>query len=32
MRKSKFALRLQSPLLQEARKLVEAEGVALNQT
>jgi hypothetical protein len=31
MRKSNFALRLQSSLLDEARKLAEAEGVALNQ-
>ena len=31
MRKSNFALRLQPSLLQEARKLAEAEGVALNQ-
>jgi hypothetical protein len=31
MRKSNFALRLQSSLLEEARKLAEAEGVALNQ-
>ena len=29
MRKSNFALRLQPSLLQEARKLAEAEGVAL---
>ena len=31
MRKSNFALRLQSSLLDEARKVAEAEGVALNQ-
>ena len=31
MRKSNFALRLQPSLLDEARKLAEAEGVALNQ-
>jgi hypothetical protein len=31
MRKSNFALRLQTSLLDEARKLAEAEGVALNQ-
>jgi hypothetical protein len=31
MRKSNFALRLQPSLLEEARKLTEAEGVALNQ-
>lgn len=31
MRKSNFALRLQPSLLKEARKLAEAEGVALNQ-
>jgi hypothetical protein len=31
MRKSNFALRLQTSLLEEARKLAEAEGVALNQ-
>ena len=31
MRKSNFALRLQPPLLAEARKVAEAEGVALNQ-
>src|SRR5437016_14272748 len=31
MRKSNFALRLQPSLLNEARKLAEAEGVALNQ-
>ena len=31
MRKSNFALRLQPSLLGEARKLAEAEGVALNQ-
>ena len=30
MRKSNFALRLQPSLLQEARKLAESEGVALN--
>jgi hypothetical protein len=30
MRKSNFAPRLQSSLLDEARKLAEAEGVALN--
>ena len=30
MRKSNFALRLQPSLLDEARKLAEAEGVALN--
>jgi hypothetical protein len=29
MRKSNFALRLQPSLLEEARKLAEAEGVAL---
>jgi hypothetical protein len=31
MRKSNFALRLQPALLDEARKVAEAEGVALNQ-
>jgi hypothetical protein len=31
MRKSNFALRLQPALLEEARKLAESEGVALNQ-
>ena len=31
MRKSNFALRLQPSLLELARKLVEGEGVALNQ-
>jgi len=31
MKKSKFALRLQKSLLEEARKLAESEGVALNQ-
>lgn len=31
MRRSNFALRLQPSLLREARKLAEAEGVALNQ-
>ena len=31
MRKSNFALRLQPSLLEEARKLAEAEGVPLNQ-
>ena len=31
MRKSNFALRLQPSLLEEARKLAEAEGVTLNQ-
>jgi hypothetical protein len=31
MRKSNFALRLQRSLLDEARKVAEAEGVALNQ-
>lgn len=31
MRKSNFALRLQPSLLNEARKLAEQEGVALNQ-
>lgn len=31
MRKSNFALRLQPSLLEEARKLAEQEGVALNQ-
>jgi len=31
MRKSNFALRLQPSLLDEARKLSEIEGVALNQ-
>ena len=31
MRKSNFALRLQPSLLEVARKLAEAEGVALNQ-
>ncbi len=31
MRKSNFALRLQASLLDEARKLAETEGVALNQ-
>ena len=31
MRKSNFALRLQPSLLDEARRLAEEEGVALNQ-
>ena len=31
MRKRNFALRFQPSLLEEARKLAEAEGVALNQ-
>ena len=31
MRRSTFALRLQPSLLDEARKLAESEGVALNQ-
>ena len=31
MRKSNFALRLQASLLEEVRKVAEAEGVALNQ-
>jgi hypothetical protein len=31
MRKSNFALRLQPSLLDEARKLAEDQGVALNQ-
>lgn len=31
MRKSNVALRLQSSLLEEARKVAETEGVALNQ-
>ncbi len=31
MRKSNVALRLQPSLLEEARKLAKAEGVALNQ-
>lgn len=31
MRKSNFALRLQPSLFEEARKLADAEGVALNQ-
>ena len=31
MRKSNFALRLQSSLMEEARKLAMKEGVALNQ-
>jgi hypothetical protein len=31
VRKSNFALRLQPSLLEEARKLAEAEGVALNR-
>ena len=31
MRKSNFALRLQPALLEEVRKLAQAEGVALNQ-
>ena len=31
MRKSNFALRLQPSLLEEARRLAEQEGVALNQ-
>ena len=31
MRRSNFALRLQPSLMDEARKLAEAEGVALNQ-
>jgi HicB family len=30
-KKSNFALRLQPSLLEEARKLAQAEGVALNQ-
>lgn len=30
-RKSNFALRLQPSLLEEARKVAESEGVALNQ-
>ena len=30
MRKSNFALRLQPPLLDETRKLAEAEGVRLS--
>ncbi len=31
MKQSNFALRLQPSLLEEARKVAEAEGVALNQ-
>jgi hypothetical protein len=31
MRRSNFALRLQPSLLEEARKLAEEEGIALNQ-
>lgn len=31
MRKSNFALRLQPSLLEEARKVAESQGVALNQ-
>jgi hypothetical protein len=31
MRKSNFALRLQPSLLEQARRLAESEGVALNQ-
>jgi hypothetical protein len=31
MRKSNFALRLQPSLLEEARKVAEQEGVAVNQ-
>jgi len=31
MRKSNFALRLQPSLLDEARKVAESDGVALNQ-
>lgn len=31
MRRSNFALRLQPSLMEEARQLAEAEGVALNQ-
>jgi hypothetical protein len=31
VRKSNFALRLQPSLLEEARKVAEAEGVAVNQ-
>jgi hypothetical protein len=31
MRKSNFALRLQTSLMDEARKVAETEGVALNQ-
>jgi hypothetical protein len=31
MRKSNFALRLQPSLMEEARKVAEMEGVALNQ-
>ncbi|HLI12004.1 MAG TPA: hypothetical protein VKY65_10440 [Alphaproteobacteria bacterium] len=31
MRKSNFALRLQPSLLDEVKKLAEAEGVAVNQ-
>jgi hypothetical protein len=31
MRKSNFALRLQPSLIEEARKVAESEGVALNQ-
>lgn len=31
MKRSNFALRLQPSLLDEARKVAEAEGVALNQ-
>jgi len=31
MKKSNFALRLQPSLMEEARKLAQAEGVAVNQ-
>jgi len=31
MRRSNFALRLQPSLMEEARKIAESEGVALNQ-
>ncbi len=31
MKKSNFALRLQPSLMEEARKVAKAEGVALNQ-
>ena len=31
MRRSNFALRLQQSLLEEARKVAQSEGVALNQ-
>ncbi len=31
MRRSNFALRLQESLLEEARRVSESEGVALNQ-